>query len=140
LTSPNARVCRLPSCCDANDQKQSEHEAWNSSTTSLTAQSKGRHIPGIASQPDGSQLAISDDGELVALVSARSLDGIKTKLKQRSKKKHWGSFDCSIARRAANFLVEVAPPRRAFAVVGQSGLKPATAAIPAARTSTGPGR
>jgi hypothetical protein len=43
---------------------------------------------------EGFKLTISgEDGCLIAQVIAASLDGLKTKLEQRSRKRHWGSFE-----------------------------------------------
>jgi hypothetical protein len=79
----------------SDEIEQMAKNIWPLASSIAVTQSKARHIPGIGSEPDGYNLAISTDGDLVALVSARSLDGIKTKLEQRSKKKRWGSFDWS---------------------------------------------
>jgi hypothetical protein len=49
--------------------------------------------PRGGSESEGFKLAVSNESGLVALISAASLDGIKTKLERRSQKKQWGSFD-----------------------------------------------
>jgi hypothetical protein len=42
---------------------------------------------------EGFQLTISaEGGSLVAQIIAGTLDALKTKLEQRSRKRHWGSF------------------------------------------------
>jgi hypothetical protein len=61
-------------------------------SVAVTRNHEGRSPRG-GSESEGFKLAISNEGGLVALISAPSLDGIKTKLERRSQKKHWGSFD-----------------------------------------------
>jgi hypothetical protein len=66
---------------------------WPQAKSITVMQNRVGRFPKDSSDADGFKLAVTDGDGLIALISAQSLDGIKTKLERRSQKKHWGGFD-----------------------------------------------
>jgi hypothetical protein len=66
---------------------------WPKADSIEVVRTRASRLPGGGSQPEGFKLSISNQGELIALISAESLGGMKDKLERRSRKKHWGTFE-----------------------------------------------